>query len=665
MFKPVTMSKVCVLGLKDHLERITAALAAADLVHLEKVETLPEFAERFTVARDEELERKYRALAERYEACQTALGAVHSVDIQSSDLVFDLAKEIGPLSATVVEIHEACDAQTARRKELQDEEKHLAHLRNLMEMLGGFDVSLSALQHMRLMKVTLGIVAQEKLGLLLEGLKDRFIATDRKVRPSEHLVMVVADRGDQALLEKVLTAAFFQELILPEEFSGNPAEISQRIQGRVAQIASAKEKVTAELGQIRSRYAAALSTLAKKIHCARLHFFARDHFKNSRDALILTGWLPKERAGDLRAFLAASPDGKDLMGVQDDSSLGKTVKVPTLLKNAWLIRPFENILKIYGLPNYREMDPTFYTTIGFMLMFGMMFGDVGHGLVLGSLGAWLRWGKLGRKAATIKDVGFLLLACGGASATFGLLFGSVFGFEHVVRPLWFNPFEDLHYGLTVAIAWGVAFIVGGAIINIANRVSNGQYIEAGLGRTGLVGIWFYLGSVTLLAGVIAGIAPLKTFAALTGLCLLPMLLIGLKEPLEAWHHARAARHHSGEHVKSSVLEIFILSVMEIYDTILSYLSNTLSFMRVGAFALNHVALLLAVFAMAQILKEMTGSGFVYWAMVCAGNLGVIVVEGVIVLIQTLRLIYYEGFSKFFSGDGVAYQPFSLSTSVKN
>ena len=108
-----------------------------------------------------------------------------------------------------------------------------------------------------------------------------------------------------------------------------------------------------------------------------------------------------------------------------------------------------------------------------------------------------------------------------------------------------------------------------------------------------------------------------------------------------------------------------MSIMEIYDTILSYLSNTLSFMRVAAFALNHVALLMAVFAIAQIIKDSTGSGIFYWAMVGVGNLAVIGLEGMIVTIQTLRLIYYEGFSKFFSGDGVAYQPFSVTTAINN
>ncbi len=659
MFKTVPMQRVFVLGLKDQVEKTTAALASAELIHLEKMDKLPDFLESgFKSAKNEDLERKYRAMSEQYHASVAALGITPSAEIQSSDLAFDLTRESGQLTAMVTEIHQACEQQIARRKDLSDEEKHLSHMRNLMELLGGLDIDLGAFERMRFMKITLGIVGAEKLALLIEGLKGRFIAEERRVRQGEHLVLIVGDREDQPLLDKVLTAAFFQELVLPEEFLGNPKQVSGKIQARLTILEKEKLEINEALKQIHARYTSALNTLGKKLASADLHFFAREHFKNSREALVLSGWLPKESVAELRDFLAATSEGKDLIVVADESVAQDKGTPPTLLKNARLIRPFENILKIYGLPNYRELDPTLYTTIGFFLMFGMMFGDVGHGLLLGSLGAWLRWGKFGKKMPILKDVGYLLLACGIISMIFGFLYGSVFGFEHIIHPLWFSPFEELHYGLTVAIAWGVAFILGGTILNIANRVANKQYIEAGLGRTGLAGIWFYLGSVTLMAGLVWGIAPLKSISALMGLCLLPMVLIGLKEPLEAWHHARHG------HAKSSTLEIIILSVMEIYDTILSYLSNTLSFMRVAAFALNHVALLLAVFAMAQILRDMTGSGFFYWAMVVVGNLGVIVVEGVIVLIQTLRLIYYEGFSKFFSGDGVAYQPFSVHTSVK-
>ena len=653
------MRKVYILGLKDQVEHTTSVLASAELVHLEKVKELPGFAKDFATAKDEELERKYRILEEQYQACLSALAFAIHPDIQASDLMFDLRKEEPELAAMIAQVHEACEKHVACRKNLQDEEKHLSHVRNLMELLGGLDVDLDLLERMRFMKVTLGLVGHEKLGLLREGLKDRFIMVDRKVRPGEHLVLIVADRDDQPLLEKVLTGAFFQELVLPEEFLGNPREVMKKVLSRMTEIVVEKHNCEQALGELRLRYAHTLGTVGKKLHCADLHFFARDHFRNSKEALILTGWVPRAKVGALCENLHA----QDLMVVQDDSPASHKAAAPTLLKNAWLIRPFEVILKIYGLPNYREMDPTIYITIGFILMFGMMFGDIGHGLFLGSLGAWLRWGVKAKKSPSAKDIGFLLLACGTVSTVFGFLYGSVFGFERIVRPLWFNPFEELHYGLAVAIGWGVAFILGGSIINIANRISNGQYIEAGFGRTGVAGIWFYLGSVVLVSGILAGIAPLKSFGALAGLCLLPMLLIGLKEPLEVWHHAKQLRGHSAQ-ASRSVLEIFILSIMEIYDTILSYLSNTLSFMRVAAFALNHFALLLAVFAIAQIIKDSTGSGIFYWLMVGLGNLAVIGLEGMIVTIQTLRLIYYEGFSKFFSGDGVAYRPFSVTTDIK-
>lgn len=671
MNTPVPMTKVFVLGMKDQVERTTATLADAKLVHLEKVEKLPDFAKSFVSSKDEDLERKYRVIEEQYRACQSALGISPEADIQASDLAFDLSKEAGQLTAMVAEVYQECEKHTGRLKDIRDEEKHLSQIRNLMELLRGLDLDLGAFRRMQFMRATMGIVAQDKLGLLREGLKGRFVLTDRKVRPGEHLVMIVGDLEDQPLLDKVLAGAFFEELVVPEEFLGNPSEILKKIEARLNAIVLEKEKISRALAEIKTRYASALTTLSKKVHCADLHFFARDHFKSSKETLILTGWLPKDKVKDLKSLLATRNNGQELLVLEDDKAAAAKTPAPTLLKHSWLVRPFENILKIYGLPNYRELDPTVYTTIGFILMFGMMFGDIGHGLFLFSIGAWLRWGKKGRKSPMLKEVGFLLLACGTISTIFGFLYGSIFGFEHVVHALWYNPFEELNYGLIVAIGWGVAFILGGALLSIVNRVRNGKNIEALLGRTGVAGIWFYLGSIALVVGILAGIEPLKGFGALAALCLAPMVLIGLKEPLEVWHHARqakkahAAGHDSHEaHAKPALLEIFILSFMEIYETILTYLSNTLSFMRVAAFALNHIALLMAVFAIAQIIRDSTGSGVFYWVMVGIGNLAVIGLEGMIVTIQTLRLIYYEGFSKFFSGDGVEYRPFSVSSSIK-
>ncbi len=666
MIKTVPMTKILVFGLKDRLERMTAALAAANLVHLEKVDKLPEFAAAFGPAKNEALERKYRELEDKVAAAQSAFGAVPAAGLEIGDLALDLDKEAVQMAPLVEEVFTAAEKQTNHRKDLLEEEKKLSHMSNLMELLRGLDVDLKVLQHLKTMSVTLGMVGQDKLGLLKEGLKERFILVDRKVRPGEYLVVIVADKDDQALLEKVLSGAFFEELVLPDEFLGNPAQMAKKIHDRVRAIESEKQAIAEALADLKKRHASLLAVVEKKLRSAQLHFFAREHYRSSKEAALAAGWIPKQQLGELKSFLAAQPDGKDVMIVEDAAGTSAASQPPTKLAHGWLIRPFENILKIYGLPNYRELDPTGYTAIGFIVMFGMMFGDIGHGLFLGTIGALLRWGKKAKKTPALKDVGFLLLACGGVSTLFGFLYGSIFGFEHVVPHLWYNPFEELNFGLIVAIAWGVAFILGGALINVANRVANKQYIEAGLGRTGLAGIWFYLGSVALLAGVLAGIAPLKTGWALVFLCLLPMALIGLKEPLEAWHHNRHRAHgsHGEGRAKTGLLEIIILSVMEIYDTILSYLSNTLSFMRVAAFALNHVALLLAVFAIAQIIRDSTGSGIFYWAMVGIGNLAVIGLEGMIVTIQTLRLIYYEGFSKFFSGDGVAYQPFSVSSSVK-
>ena len=97
--------------------------------------------------------------------------------------------------------------------------------------------------------------------------------------------------------------------------------------------------------------------------------------------------------------------------------------------------------------------------------------------------------------------------------------------------------------------------------------------------------------------------------------------------------------------------------MELFETVISFLSNSLSYVRVGAFAIAHVVLSSVVFLLADMLSPVHGVG--YWLVVSIGNIGIVVYEGLIVGIQAMRLSYYEFFSKFFTGGGMRFEPLSL------
>jgi V/A-type H+-transporting ATPase subunit I len=175
------------------------------------------------------------------------------------------------------------------------------------------------------------------------------------------------------------------------------------------------------------------------------------------------------------------------------------------------------------------------------------------------------------------------------------------------------------------------------LVNARNKYTAGHVEEALFDSTGLAGLLFYLGAV---GGVVsmAGGADLATPS---------WMLAGIGITIVALYKWIETRAGLGERI--------LVTSIETLETGINLFANTLSFMRVAAFSLNHVALALAVFTLANGLDT---AG--HWITITLGNVVIIVLEGGIVAIQALRLMYYEGFSRFFSGDGTEFVPLKLA-----
>ncbi|MEW6591883.1 MAG: V-type ATPase 116kDa subunit family protein, partial [Pseudomonadota bacterium] len=303
--------------------------------------------------------------------------------------------------------------------------------------------------------------------------------------------------------------------------------------------------------------------------------------------------------------------------------------VPSLVRYPGWLKPFVPLVKSYGIPRYGEFDPALPFAVTYLLLFGAMFGDVGHGAVILLLSAALIR-RLGRMA-------WIGVAAGAASMGFGVLYGSIFGYEDLIAPLWLSPLHDPIRVLTIAIGFGVGFIVFTLLVSTRNKLAAGRVGEALFDATGLAGLLFYLGA----AGSLASLAGAADVAAPAGIAAaLGIVLIAAYKWIEA---------------KAGLGERILVTAIETLETGINLFANTLSFMRVAAFSLNHVALALAVFTLAAGLGT---AG--HWLTVVLGNIVIIVLEGGIVAIQALRLMYYEGFSRFFSGDGKPFVPLRLA-----
>jgi V/A-type H+-transporting ATPase subunit I len=254
-------------------------------------------------------------------------------------------------------------------------------------------------------------------------------------------------------------------------------------------------------------------------------------------------------------------------------------------------------------------------------------------------------------------MGFLVLMAGLSSILFGAIYGSYFGIPALHHfALWHDPLHAPVQLMIATVGVGVVMISIGVILNTINQFRRGDVLGGILDKFGLVGIVFYWGSLIFVVKY-ATLSEMNLAGLVLVLCIaLPLLAVTLKEPLQYALSRRAGHTPHSDNLFMALIE----SLIEAFEAVLAYLANTISFVRLAAYAMSHAAILLATFAVADAIAEAPGvGGVLYVLVVIAGNLVALVLEGVVVAVQVLRLEYYEFFGKFFSGDGLPFRPFSF------
>jgi len=383
-------------------------------------------------------------------------------------------------------------------------------------------------------------------------------------------------------------------------------------------------------------------------HCADVRKFYK-YIALFESECVITGFIPNNRVKKFKTMFGEMQD----VIIQDfPAGLEEGLEPPTVLRNNWFAKPFEMFVEMYGLPHYGEFDPTFYLAITYSLLFGIMFGDLGQGFVL-VVGGYL----LGKyKKMRLGDVAVRL---GMFSMAFGIFFGSVFGYEELLTPLYVSifhmtskPIEVLNSASTMplllsAISLGAFLILTSILINVFNQLRKKNIGEALFSQNGLAGFIFY-GSIVFGAALQLGFGIKVANPVTIGLLVIvPLVSILFNVPLKNLINKLAVTPHEGwgGYMTESAFELF--------EVMLSFVTNTMSFLRVGGFVLSHAGMMVVVMT----LKEMTGNaGFV---VLILGNILVMALEGLIVGIQTLRLEYYEMFSRYFEGGGKKYVPTTI------
>jgi len=468
-------------------------------------------------------------------------------------------------------------------------------------------------------------------------------------RAEERLLVVVAHARDGAALDRTLESVGFARVWLP----GGPHQ-----SGDVSSLERDLDEARRSLAALERRFDRARERLATPLRGARAALGVELQLVDactlagrSESAVFLSGWLPAGRAGELREALGEAIGGCFHLRADDPRSLASVMAgrdaVPVQLHNPALLRPFERLTAEYGVPRWREIDPTPLVAVSFCAMFGLMFGDVGQGAVLAAAGAWLA-----RRRAP--DAGLLLLQCGVASLAFGFAYGSVFGVEGWLPALWLRPLEDLPRLLRTGAAIGLSMISLSFALGVLNAALRRDWGDAVFGIHGLLAAAAYWGAAAwALRWLVTGEGA-EAAARFWPLLMLPLAILLGARVMVGWRSADG----DGGSLTTSMLQ----AVADLADVVIRGVANTVSFVRLAAFAVSHAGLLFAVFALAEMLPSSVGGSVGRALVLVLGNAFVIALEGLIVSIQGVRLVYYEFFSRFHEGTGVRYQPLQLRTS---
>jgi V/A-type H+-transporting ATPase subunit I len=546
------------------------------------------------------------------------------------DAVAPDLSEIQALNDWLRELWQVCSRCKESELRLEEEKRRLAGLRETYARLERLDLDLSRLLRSdSLLDARLGQVPSANVRRLMDALAlAGYVLSPFDHAGGQTFAVVAGPRWNGKGVPGLLSQAGWRELPVPPELQTHPHAARAYLEQQERQLEERSQRLCQDTERSLSQFTERVRDAQVRLSLARpLAEAAVAGVRGRHHLAVLTGWVPKRAVQTVQAALEARFHGRYWLAVREPSR-DELDQVPSLLTYPGWLRPFLPLVRSYGLPRYGEFDPALLFAVGYVLLFGAMFGDVGHGAVIMLLASLLRgrWNWL-------RVVG---MTAGASSVLFGLIYGSVFGYEELIHPLWQSPLHDPAHMLTLALAVGVGFICVTLLINTYNRVMAGRMVDALLGGDALTGLVLYLASARGLYGLFTGTG----FGADNGLIALMAMVI--------------VAAYSWAETRVSTGERLLITVIETLETATKLFANTLSFLRVAAFSLNHVALALAVFTLAAGLPA---AG--HWLTILLGNVVIIVLEGGIVAIQALRLMYYEGFSRFYSGRGIEFTPLSL------
>ena len=509
-------------------------------------------------------------------------------------------------------VRKACEDYEGLQAKKEKKKAKIEELRAKQQLLSPFrplDCDLHKVLGYRYITYRFGRIALESYHKMNKYLMDDLSAIFVEGERDESFVYgaYFVSPGEAQKVDAVFRSLHFERIELKDEFEGTPAFAYQSLERDIARINLEIQDLDKEAGEMLSDRAPQLIAAKNRLEELSKNFDIRKmaaRMKDSQDdSYILCGWMAED---DVEKFLEEIKDDDKVFVVVEDDHDAYFGEPPTKLENPKLFKPFEMYIQMYGLPAHNEMDPTIFVAITYSFIFGVMFG-------------------------------------------------SIFGFEDIIEPLWIRPIDHmttlpflgkLNTVFIVAVAFGMFLIIVAMILHIINAARSKDIESTWFDPNGVAGLIFYIAVVATIVLFMTG-NPLPGGIVMGIMFGVPLLLIFLREPLTRMIEKRADKMETGPGMYA------VQGFFEMFETLLSYFSNTISFIRIGAFAVSHAAIM-------EVVLQLAGaeSGNPNWFGVIFGNLFVCGFEGLIVGIQVLRLEYYEMFSRFYKGSGRAFDPYT-------
>jgi V/A-type H+/Na+-transporting ATPase subunit I len=535
-------------------------------------------------------------------------------------------------------------------------EKLRSHILQL-EPIAEVDLDISLLRNQQYIYSTLGTMPAVNLERLETSLArvPYVLMTLRKER-EDAVVWLTGARFNADILDRAARSAYLNPLELSDTHEGTPAEIIKSLRQEIENIQKEIENQKSAIVQLHDSYEKQLQTLLWQVRASKLLADAMARFGKLNYTYLIVGWVPTSKLEALTQQLKQISGNIVIEATPSLQRGSMTHSVPVALENTGMFGAFQTLVTTYARPRYEEIDPTVLMTITFPLLFGAMFGDVGHGLLLVLLG-WLLSSKRVEALKGISALGSIVLACGAVAMIFGFLYGSLFGSEAFFHDLfgfgalWLEPLHEINQILAVSIGAGVVILSLGFLLNIYNAWRAREWGRLLFDHHGVAGLLLYWSLLGIGASALLPAFPVPTLVFVI-LAIVASLMVMFSEVFK--HLLEGHRPL----VEDGIFTYLIQAGVELFETLISSLSNSVSYVRVGAFAVAHGGLSSVIFILAELMGGGEGvfSVIVYWLIVVVGNLFIVGFEGLIVGIQTMRLEYYEFFSKFFEGGGMSYEP---------